>query len=203
MAGKAVAWSYEASVERATRLYTRWKDVTSEFLAEIYDAKQHIEASPHTWEDYCREIGVSRQTLLNWLNRFDPKTKSILPPSPEPEEDEPEVFTEDDEEEEKPPEPKKPEPEKPKAKPEAKQNSSLDYWSMFGPLKANCETVAKKMQSSMDNQTPLSLAYAVGHIQEFAQFLESWQPEKMKTCQHCQGEGCEYCFNGKSGEYRT
>lgn len=191
---KQIVWSYEASVQRASRLYARWKDVTAEFLAEIYDARQKIEASPYTWEDYCRAIGVSRQTILTWLNRFDPDTKTITPPEPEPE-TEVDVFEPEDTQELG----DTAEPEE-QAKP--KQTSALDYWSLFGPLKQNCQSVSRKLQASMDNNTPLGLAYAVAHIQEFADFLDSWRKEKMTVCQKCSGKGCEYCFNGKSGEFR-
>lgn len=192
MSKNTPVWSYEASVHRASKLYARWKDVTAEFLEEIYDARQHIESSPHTWEEYCREIGVSRQTIVNWLKRYDPETKSILPPPPE-DEPEVEVFTEDE----------KPEPKKEPAKPKPKQNNALDYWSQFSVLMANCKSVAAKMEKSMDENTPLALAYAVGNIKEFASFLDSWRPENMHECDNCHGEGCEFCFNGKRGDFRA
>lgn len=190
---KHLAWSYEASVERASKLYARWKDVTAEFLTEIHDAKKHIEASPYTWEEYCKAIGVSRQTIVNWLQRYDPKTKSILPPAQEEEEEEEEeveTFTEKEE-------PKEP------AKPAPKQNTALDYWTDFSVLLANCKSVAAKLERSMDESTPLALAYAVGNIKEFSRFLDSWRPENMKECDSCHGEGCEMCFNGKIGDYRA
>jgi hypothetical protein len=83
-------WNYRKSVTKMKRLVLNWKSISIEILHELYIAKTKLVAQgvrndldPNGvklgWENYLRDIGLSKETVRRWLNRYNPDTKLILP----------------------------------------------------------------------------------------------------------------------------
>lgn len=87
-----MGWSYTASVAKMKTIIFKWKQVTVEMLAELWTARDHLSrpgartdlaeksARLPTWDEYCKAIGISRDTATNWLERYDPKRKCLVEP---------------------------------------------------------------------------------------------------------------------------
>jgi len=77
-------WNYEQSVKKVKQLIYRWKKLTPEMAEELWIARECLSVSPadaarimhggihprRTWEQYCEEIGTTKWTVNNWLNRI-------------------------------------------------------------------------------------------------------------------------------------
>lgn len=83
-------WNYRKSVKKMKRLVLNWKNISVEILNELYIARIKLSAqgvrndldpngSKLGWENYLREIGLSKETVRRWLDRYNPETKLILP----------------------------------------------------------------------------------------------------------------------------
>ena len=83
-------WNYKKSVTKMKRLVLNWKNISIEILHELYIAKSKLNAQgvrndldPNGlklgWENYLREIGLSKETVRRWLGRYNPDSKIILP----------------------------------------------------------------------------------------------------------------------------
>lgn len=83
-------WNYRKSVTKMKRLVLNWKSISIEILHELYIAKTKLVAQgvrndldPNGvklgWENYLRDIGLSKETVRRWLSRYNPETKIILP----------------------------------------------------------------------------------------------------------------------------
>jgi hypothetical protein len=83
-------WNYRKSVSKMKRLVLSWKSISIEILHELYIAKSKLSSQgvrndldPNGvklgWENYLRDIGLSKETVRRWLSRYDPDTKLILP----------------------------------------------------------------------------------------------------------------------------
>jgi hypothetical protein len=83
-------WNYRKSVTKMRRLVLNWKSISIEILQELYIAKTKLLAqgvrndldpngSKLGWENYLRDIGLSKETVRRWLSRYNPDTKVILP----------------------------------------------------------------------------------------------------------------------------
>lgn len=83
-------WNYKRSVKKMKRLVLNWKDISVEILQELYVAKSKLlfqgvrndldpNGSKLGWENYLRDIGLSKETVRRWLNRYNPETRVILP----------------------------------------------------------------------------------------------------------------------------
>jgi hypothetical protein len=83
-------WNYRKSVTKMKRLVLNWKSISIEILHELYIAKTKLVAQgvrndldPNGvklgWENYLRDIGLSKETVRRWLSRYNPDTKLILP----------------------------------------------------------------------------------------------------------------------------
>ena len=83
-------WNYDESVKCTKVLISKWKNITVEFLAELWVAhvilteeKFHgnqwsvANATKQTWEQYCEEIDIDRTTAWRWLKKYDPALKRI------------------------------------------------------------------------------------------------------------------------------
>jgi len=83
-------WDYRKSVKKMKRLVLNWKNISVEILSELYVAKVKLSAQgvrndldPNGvklgWENYLREIGLSKETVRRWLSKYNPETRLILP----------------------------------------------------------------------------------------------------------------------------
>jgi hypothetical protein len=83
-------WDYTGSVKRMRRLVLNWKSISVEILSELYIAKSKLtnqgvrndldpNGSKLGWENYLIEVGLSKETVRRWLNRYNPEMKLILP----------------------------------------------------------------------------------------------------------------------------
>jgi len=83
-------WNYRKSVKKMKRLVLNWRNISVEILNELYIARTQLSAQgvrndldPNGpklgWENYIRDIGLSKETVRRWLGRYDPETKIILP----------------------------------------------------------------------------------------------------------------------------
>lgn len=83
-------WNYRKSVTKMRRLVLNWKTISIEILQELHIAKTKLLAqgvrndldpngSKLGWENYLRDIGLSKETVRRWLSRYNPETRVILP----------------------------------------------------------------------------------------------------------------------------
>jgi hypothetical protein len=83
-------WNYKGSVKKMKRLVLNWKSISVEILNELYIAKNKLtnqgvrnDLDPNGvklgWENYLIEVGLSKETVRRWLNRYNPEMKVILP----------------------------------------------------------------------------------------------------------------------------
>jgi len=83
-------WNYRKSVKKLKRLVLNWKNISVEILNELYIARIKLSAqgirndldpngSKLGWENYLRDIGLSKETVRRWLGRYNPNSKVILP----------------------------------------------------------------------------------------------------------------------------
>ena len=83
-------WDYKKSVTKMRRLVVNWKSISIEILQELHIAKTKLLAqgvrndldpngSKLGWENYLRDIGLSKETVRRWLSRYNPDAKVILP----------------------------------------------------------------------------------------------------------------------------
>jgi hypothetical protein len=83
-------WNYRKSVVKMKRLVLNWKNISVEILHELYIARAKLSAqgvrndldpdgSKLGWENYLRDIGLSKETVRRWLGRYNPNSKVILP----------------------------------------------------------------------------------------------------------------------------
>jgi len=83
-------WNYRKSVKKMKRLVLNWRNISVEILNELYIARIKLSAqgvrndldsngSKLGWENYLREIGLSKETVRRWLGRYNPNSKVILP----------------------------------------------------------------------------------------------------------------------------
>jgi hypothetical protein len=72
------------------KLILSWKHISVDILHELHIAKIKLSAQgvrndldPNGWklgwENYLRDIGLSKETVRRWLGRYNPNTKVILP----------------------------------------------------------------------------------------------------------------------------
>ncbi len=80
------AWDYDESVKKVKQWIYKWKTLTTDMAQELYVAREKLsrEGNPHlqaniptgtfvpvkTWNQYCEEIGHSRQVVNRWLARW-------------------------------------------------------------------------------------------------------------------------------------
>ena len=83
-------WNYKGSVKKMKRLVLNWKTISVEILSELYIAKSKLSnqgvrndldpnGSKLGWENYLIDVGLSKETVRRWLNRYNPEMKVILP----------------------------------------------------------------------------------------------------------------------------
>ncbi|MHA8074948.1 hypothetical protein ACRZ9O_10490 [Aquirufa sp. HETE-40SA] len=83
-------WNYKGSVKKMKRLVLNWKTISVEILNELYIAKSKLtnqgvrndldpNGSKLGWENYLIDVGLSKETVRRWLNRYNPEMKVILP----------------------------------------------------------------------------------------------------------------------------
>ena len=83
-------WDYQASVERVKPMVMNWRNLTVEIVEELYKAREELakrkplksqsDVSNGTWDGYLRDIGLARQTVHRWLERYEPEENRILEP---------------------------------------------------------------------------------------------------------------------------
>jgi len=83
-------WNYRKSVKKMKRLVLNWRNISVEILNELYIARIKLSAqgvrndldpngSKLGWDNYLREVGLSKETVRRWLGRYNPNSKVILP----------------------------------------------------------------------------------------------------------------------------
>ncbi len=86
-------WDYDESVEKVKGLINKWKDMTIEWLDEVWQAHDVLDGrdgrnlpslnlknfkfKQKTFGQYCNAIGITHATALNWLKKYDPILKII------------------------------------------------------------------------------------------------------------------------------
>jgi hypothetical protein len=83
------AWDYDKAVERARPKVADWHQFTIEVCRELYIAREALRqwggdrrnalntsSIPHTWGDFCADIGLTRGTANRWLALFVPRELS-------------------------------------------------------------------------------------------------------------------------------
>lgn len=81
-------WDYDASVLEVKQVIYKWKNLTVELATELYIAREVLTSQGmgrgfrgKTWNSYCQEIGVLRNTVNVWLSRwFETKGDEKSPP---------------------------------------------------------------------------------------------------------------------------
>lgn len=81
-------WTYAESVKKVKGFTYKWKHLTIEIAKELWVAREKLSKrtgrpritkkvvkklttyKTHSWTDYCKEIGSSRQSVDVWLARF-------------------------------------------------------------------------------------------------------------------------------------
>lgn len=72
------------------KLILSWKHISVDILHELHIAKIKLSAQgvrndldPNGvklgWENYLRDIGLSKETVRRWLSKYNPETRLILP----------------------------------------------------------------------------------------------------------------------------
>lgn len=82
-------WQYGKSVERTKPKIARWKTITAEIARELYLAREFLNNQQgqrkdpnapdyiqYTWNQYCEDIGMNRNTANGWLRLFVPRELS-------------------------------------------------------------------------------------------------------------------------------
>jgi len=89
LTNKINRWNYDKSVEKMRELGRQWSKITAEVARELYLAKEHLTGQKgqrrdpdapdyiqYTWNDYCDEIGISREVAGYWIKKFIPREVS-------------------------------------------------------------------------------------------------------------------------------
>ena len=84
-------WDYDTSVEKTKTFIYKWKNLTDDIKEELWIAREMLskpgvrtdltsEQKFQGWDNYCKEIGTSRQVVNRWLEKAY-ATKKIPPPN--------------------------------------------------------------------------------------------------------------------------
>jgi hypothetical protein len=89
LTNKINRWNYDKSVEKMRELGRQWGKITAEVARELYLAKEYLTRQKgqrrdpdardyiqYTWNDYCDEIGISREVADYWVKKFTPREVS-------------------------------------------------------------------------------------------------------------------------------
>jgi hypothetical protein len=89
LANEIRRWNYKESVKKMRELARQWGKVTTELARELYLAKEYLTHQEgqcknpyatnfiqYTWNDYCEEIGLTRQIADYWIKKFIPREAS-------------------------------------------------------------------------------------------------------------------------------
>jgi hypothetical protein len=81
-------WNYEQSVNKSKKLFISWKNITSEFIEELYNARKTLSSSgqrndlvpngTRSWTGYLKDVGIARTTAHRWLERYIPEERKLL-----------------------------------------------------------------------------------------------------------------------------
>ena len=82
-------WNYDESVKMIAPKIMKLKTLTIEIYAELWLARKQLSnpgarndltlnKSIQGWNQYCLDIGVQRQTVNNWLERYDAKNRKLI-----------------------------------------------------------------------------------------------------------------------------
>ena len=86
LANRIRRWDYDKSILKMRPLLKGWRSATEEVFRELYLAREFLTGQKgqykdplgknfllHSWKSYCEELGLSCQTINNWLRSFVPK----------------------------------------------------------------------------------------------------------------------------------
>ena len=65
-------WNYKESVSKCHNLYTEVRRDGSQLVIELFHVHEMLvnkQVPNRTWGGYCAEIGISRNTIINWFNK--------------------------------------------------------------------------------------------------------------------------------------
>ena len=66
-------WNYTDSVSKCKNLYSTVRKGGTDLVIELLHAHEMLvnkKIPGETWGEYCEEIGVTQQTILNWFNKY-------------------------------------------------------------------------------------------------------------------------------------
>lgn len=95
-------------------------------------------------------------------------------------------------------------------KPDDYDEDSFWYWKELKSLIIKMKTSANKLRSSPrhNHTTATALIWLLDGIFKTIERLESWDPERLEECEHCEGKGrlpggskCPVCIDGEIGYY--
>lgn len=75
------------------------------------------------------------------------------------------------------------------------QTSIADYWDHLGPLVDKMDAAYNRLARLRDSTTPVAIGHLIGNIKDMANVLATWDPDSLKMCQKCKGNGCDECGN--------
>ena len=87
-------WDYDNSVKKTKTFFYKWKNLTNEILEELWIAREMLskpgvrtdltsEQKFQGWDNYCEEIGTSRQVVNRWLQKTYKSNEIKEPYQPE------------------------------------------------------------------------------------------------------------------------
>jgi hypothetical protein len=89
LANKIKRWDYDKSVIKMRELGRQWSKVTAQVARELFLAKEYLTGQKgqhkdpnapnyirYTWNDYCGDIGMSREIAGYWIKKFIPREVS-------------------------------------------------------------------------------------------------------------------------------
>jgi len=79
------------------------------------------------------------------------------------------------------------------------QSNIFNYWKDLEPLIQKMLFIHRKLAALRNSTTPTDLGNMIGNIKDMAIVLETWNPSLLRKCTVCNGKGCAFCLNGKTG----
>ena len=87
-------WDYGTSIEKTKTFFYKWKNLTNEILEELWIAREMLskpgartdltsEQKFQGWDNYCEDIGTSRQVVNRWLEKTYISKKITEPHQPD------------------------------------------------------------------------------------------------------------------------
>lgn len=83
-------WDYQASVERVKPMVINWRNLTVELVDELHRAHEKLSKRGalkslnddriRSWSGYLGDVGLAKETVRGWLERYEPDEHRLLEP---------------------------------------------------------------------------------------------------------------------------